>query len=80
VNRGSLSLGGIMTASSVAQSARLTDHPDAVKVDRARETLADIKLATTNCTQHVDRVTFRQQEFSSGFVDFLLGRRVRNPR
>jgi hypothetical protein len=77
VNRGSLSLGGIMTASSVAQSARLTDHPDAVKVDRASRDTGRYQIGHGQLhAQHVDRVTF----FSSGFVDFLLGRRVRNPR
>ena len=64
-----------MTASSVAQSARLTDHPDAVKVDRASRDTGRYQIGHDQLhAQHVDRVTFRQQEFSSGFVDFLLGR------
>ena len=72
-------MGGIMTSSSVAQCAH--DHPDAVKVDRASRDTCRYQIGHGQLhAQHVDRVTFRQQEFSSGFVDFLLGRRVRNPR
>ena len=81
VNRGTLSLGGIMTASSVAQSAPITDHLDAVKVDRASLDNGRYQIGRGQLlAQHVGSVTFRQQEFSSGFVDFLLGRRARNPR
>jgi hypothetical protein len=75
-------MGGTMTASSVGQSARLTDPPDAVKVDRASRDNGRYQIGRGQLhAQHVGRVAFRQQEFSGGFVDFLLGRGcVRHPR
>ena len=69
-----------MRVSSV-QGVRLTDRPDAVKVNRASLDNGRYQVGCGQLlAQHVGRLTFRQQEFSSGFVDFLLGRRVRNPR
>jgi hypothetical protein len=71
-----------MTAISLGQAARLTrlgrmTITGAVKVDRSSR---DNGRYLIGQEQRVGSVSSRQQEFASGFVDFLLGRSVRHPR